>query len=90
MNTTNTVKVVAENQPDADSKPPSSAAQLVGLMAMGIQANPVPNMGLFIVYKQGSNSYLHTPNSSDILWKPNLSALTEQRESSKVLFVGIR
>lgn len=68
MNTTNTTKVEADSQSDADSRPPSRHGTHNNVPKLSAMCVPMLTMGVFTVHKQGGVSRLHTTRSGDALW----------------------
>jgi len=77
MNTTNTINVVADSQPDADSTLPSRHGTRAIAIELSALCVPTLRLGILAVNKQDGISRLHTTRSGDILWQVSRTASTD-------------
>jgi hypothetical protein len=76
MNTTNTINVVADSQPDADSTSPSRHGTHANAIQLSAMCVPALNLGGSTVNKQGGISRLYTTRSGDVLSQASRTAST--------------
>jgi len=82
MNTTNTINVVADSQPDADSTLPSRHGTRAIAIELSALCVPTLRLGILAVNKQDGISRLHTTRSGDILWQVSRTRRQPTRQAA--------